>query len=88
MRSMAMLAVLAVAVLAALLGGCARSEEVYFPDGKFKGYHVTCEGAEASMAECFHKAQAICGEKGYDITHRERKANDNRSLLIRCRAAS
>ena len=76
------------AILAGLLGGCARSEEVYFPDGKFKGYHITCEGAEASMADCFHKANAICGEKGYDITHRERKASDSRSLLIRCRAAS
>jgi hypothetical protein len=80
--------VVMLALLAALLGGCARSEEVYFPDGSVKGYRITCESTGATMVECFQKADAICGEKGYDITHRQRRPSDNDSLLIRCRTPS
>ena len=83
-----MRAMIVLLVFAALAAGCAKSQEVWFADGKHRGYLITCEGIEGGMSECFQKAADVCGKKNFDITHHGRRPPPELSLMIRCRAAT
>jgi len=54
---------------AALLGlaACSTpSEHLNMADGT-QGYRITCGGAISSKSDCFEKAGALCGNKGYTV---------------------
>lgn len=81
-----------------LLCACAKSQQVYLPDGS-AGYSINCDGSSNSWSLCFQRAGQLCGPSGYEILERTGDttesaaampgvfavgANVTRSMLVRC----
>jgi hypothetical protein len=61
--------VLALAVSAASLAGCATARPVALPN-RTQGYANRCPGAARDIADCMNKAAEVCGGE-YEILDRE-----------------
>ena len=89
-----LLRIVAIALLMALVGCVATSQEMYLSDGS-KGHNIGCEGSVTSTSDCFQKAGEVCGSKGYDIVNRDGEGIPaamvaaamvvTRSLFIKCK---
>lgn len=53
-----------------MLAGCARSSQVYLPDGG-DGYALSCGGQLSSWSACYSKAGELCGTRGYTVVHQD-----------------
>lgn len=82
-------------LLILVLSGCAGATQMHLPDGA-TGYNITCPGTANSWGNCFQKAGAICGNRGYDVvvggsdqgfvaTTTFAGSTHNRSMLIKCK---
>lgn len=60
---------LVVCLICLYLAGCATSSVTYLPSGEV-GYNITCSGTALTWGQCYEKAGALCGSRGYDLVVR------------------
>lgn len=52
--------------LALAVSACTTSRQTFGPDGRTAS-SITCSGLALTWANCYEKAGAICGARGYDV---------------------
>lgn len=88
-----------VVILATLIVGCTKTQQIYAPDGRV-AYALSCGGAALSWNSCLERAGEICKAAGYDVIDRREAprfvanltptggmagTTSDRSMVIACR---